>query len=98
MSKLEIFYRPVANLRVNPANARKHGKKQIAKIAASIQSFGFNVPLLTDGEGQLVAGHGRLRAARYIGLPEVPTLAIAGLTEARLRDFAIADNRIADLG
>ncbi|MGN6690547.1 MAG: site-specific DNA-methyltransferase [Sphingopyxis sp.] len=97
MSKLEIIYRPVADLRVNPANARKHSKKQVEKIAASIRSFGFNVPLLTDGESQLVAGHGRLAAARHIGLVEVPTIAIAGLTEAQLRAFAIADNRIAEL-
>lgn len=97
MSKLEVIYRPVADLRVNPANARKHSKKQIEKIAASIRSFGFNVPLLTDGEDQLVAGHGRLAAARHIGLTEVPTIAISGLTEAQLRAFAIADNRIAEL-
>ena len=64
MSKLEIIYRPVADLRVNPANARKHSQKQVEKIAASIQSFGFNVPLLTNGEDQLVAGHGRFAAAR----------------------------------
>lgn len=97
MSKLEIIYRPVADLRVNPANARKHSQKQVEKIAASIQSFGFNVPLLTNGEDQLVAGHGRFAAARHIGLTEVPTIAIAGLTEAQLRAFAIADNRIAEL-
>ncbi len=78
MSKLEIIYRPVADLRVNPANARKHSQKQVEKIAASIQSFGFNVPLLTNGEDQLVAGHGRFAAARHIGLTEVPTIAIAG--------------------
>jgi DNA modification methylase len=97
MSKLEVIYRLVADLRINPANARKHSQKQIEKIAASIRSFGFNVPLLTDGQDQLVAGHGRLAAAKHMGITEVPTITIAGLTEAQLRAFAIADNRIAEL-
>lgn len=97
MSKLEIFYRPVAGLTINPSNARRHSKKQIDKIAGSIRSFGFNVPLLVDEMGQLIAGHGRLAAAQCLGMTEVPTIAISGLTDAQVRAFAIADNRIAEL-
>ncbi|WP_448140236.1 site-specific DNA-methyltransferase [Sphingopyxis fribergensis] len=97
MSKLEVYYRSVTDLSVNPSNARRHSKKQIEKIAASIKSFGFNVPLLVDGVGQLIAGHGRLAAAQQLGITEVPAIAIAGLSEAQLRAFAIADNRIAEL-
>jgi DNA modification methylase len=97
MSKLEVLYRPVVDLSTNPSNARRHSKKQIDKIAASIRSFGFNVPLLVDDRGQLIAGHGRLAAAQRLGLAEVPTIEITGLSDAQVRAFAIADNRIAEL-
>lgn len=97
MSKLEVFYRPVAGLTTNPLNARRHSQKQVDKIAASIKSFGFNVPLIVDEAGQLIAGHGRLAAAQCLGMIEVPTIAISGLSDAQVRAFAIADNRIAEL-
>lgn len=97
MSKLEVIYRPLTEILTNPNNARKHSKAQIAKIVASIKSFGFNVPVLTDEKVQLIAGHGRIEAAKQLGLQSVPTIAINGLNEAQLGAFAIADNRIAEL-
>jgi ParB/Sulfiredoxin domain len=79
----------------NPRNARTHSKKQIAQIAESIKEFGFTSPVLTDETGMLIAGHGRIEAARLLGLKTVPTIAIAGLSEAKKRALLLADNKIA---
>lgn len=94
---LKIKLRPLVSLKPAKRNARTHSSKQIAQIAASISQFGFNVPLLVDAEGVIVAGHGRLEAARLLGLVDVPVIPIAHLSAAELRAFALADNKIATL-
>jgi len=65
---LAVEYRPLASLRFDPQNPRLHNKKQIRQIARSIEAFGFNVPVLIDGRGQLIAGHGRMLAAQLLGM------------------------------
>lgn len=86
---------PVERLLPYAANARTHPDDQIAQIACSIAEFGFNVPCLVDERGVLIAGHGRLLAARKLGLTEVPVIRLDHLTDAQARAFRIADNQIA---
>jgi DNA modification methylase len=95
--RMSIVYRAVDQLKPDPANARRHSKKQIRQIAESIQTFGFNVPILTDHEGKVVAGHGRLLACLLAGITEVPTLCLDHLTAAQARAFMIADNRLTEI-
>ena len=76
------------------ANARTHPEEQVAQIAASIAEFGFNVPCLVDERGVLIAGHGRLLAARRLGLTHVPVIRLDHLSEAKARAFRIGDNQI----
>lgn len=92
---LKIEMRPVASLKPAKRNARTHSEEQIAQIAASIAQFGFLNPVLVDADGHVVAGHGRVEAAKLIGLEEIPTLCLAHLTRAELRSYALADNKIA---
>jgi len=82
-------------LKSNPHNARTHSRKQIRQIANSITTFGFLVPILIDDGGVIIAGHGRYAAAALLGLQEVPVIRVAGLSEAKRRALAIADNKIA---
>jgi DNA modification methylase len=95
--RLEIVYRAIDDLKPNPANPRQHNKKQICKLANSIDTFGFNVPILVDAELNIAAGHGRVAAGRMAGLCEVPTISIDHLSPAQLRAFMIADNRLTEL-
>ncbi|MBM3270249.1 MAG: site-specific DNA-methyltransferase [Candidatus Sericytochromatia bacterium] len=92
-----IALRPIAALRPSPNNPRTHSAKQIQQLVASIRRFGFVVPLLTDGEDRILAGHGRLEAAKLLGMAEVPALRIEHLSEAERRAYTIADNRLAQL-
>src|SRR5262245_7831452 len=92
---LAIVYRPITRLKPDPHNARTHSKRQVAQIAQSIRSFGFTNPILIDGDDRIIAGHGRLLAAKAIGLIEVPTIALPHLSEAQKRALRIADNKIA---
>jgi len=92
---LAVTYRPVDSLVPDPRNARTHPKRQIEQIVASIKSFGFTNPILIDPEGAIIAGHGRLRAAKAMGLAEVPTIVLEGLGEAQKRALRLADNKIA---
>jgi ParB-like chromosome segregation protein Spo0J len=94
-SRLALTYRPVGDLIPDPRNARTHPKRQIEQIQASIEAFGFTNPILADAEGRIIAGHGRLQAARAMGLAEVPTIILTGLSEAEKRALRIADNKIA---
>ena len=96
-SSLEIIYRSVDGLRPDPANPRCHSKKQVRQIAESIKAFGFNVPILIDRDGNVVAGHGRVAACRELGMTQVPTLCLDHLTPAQLRAFRIADNRLTNI-
>lgn len=76
-------------------NARKHSDAQVSQIAASIGEFGFTNPILTDGENGVIAGHGRLLAARELGLEKVPVIELAGLTDVQKRAYILADNKLA---
>jgi ParB-like chromosome segregation protein Spo0J len=94
-SRLAVVYRPVNDLIPDPRNARTHPKRQIDQLRASIKEFGFTNPILIDPEGHVIAGHGRLQAARAIGIAEIPTIALSGLSETQKRALRIADNKIA---
>jgi hypothetical protein len=77
-------------------NARTHFKRQIEQIAASISKFGFNSPVLINDDGQIVAGHGRVEAAKLLGLAAVPTLRLSHLSSAEQRAYVLADNKLAE--
>lgn len=94
--KLAVDYIPIDQLKLDPKNPRLHGRKQVRQIANSIATFGFNVPVLADAQGTVIAGHGRVLAARELGWSEVPTIAIEHLDAAQRRAFAIADNRLTE--
>lgn len=76
-------------------NSRTHSDEQVAQIAASIKEFGFTNPVLIDGEGGIIAGHGRVMAARKLGISEVPCITLDHLTDAQKRAYIIADNKLA---
>ena len=76
-------------------NSRTHDDKQVKQIAGSIKEFGFTNPLLIDEDGGIIAGHGRLMAADLLGIDEVPTITLVGLTEAQRKAYVIADNQLA---
>jgi DNA modification methylase len=94
--RLEIIFRPLSELKPDPANPRRHSKKQIRQIAKSISVFGFNVPVLVDAEGNVIAGHGRLLACDELGIDEVPTVCLEHLNPAQVRAFRIADNKLTE--
>jgi len=96
VSGLEVRYLPVGKLKINPQNARTHSKRQIRQIADSIREFGFNNPLLVDHSNIVVAGHGRLSAAKLLGLREVPTIRLENLSPDQIRAYVLADNRLAE--
>jgi len=87
---------PIGLLRPNPKNARTHSRKQIRQIAASIRTFGFVNPILIDADNLILAGHGRLEAARLAGLDRVPVVRFDHLTPVQKRAYLIADNKIAE--
>jgi len=89
-------YRRTDTLQPDPSNPRRHSKKQIGQIAESIKVFGFNVPILIDGNDQTIAGHGRLLAACTLGMTDVPTVCLDHLTPAQARAFMIADNKLTE--
>ncbi len=95
MSNLHIEQVAISDLRPNPRNARVHSDKQLHQIKASIEEFGFNNPVLIDKDNLIIAGHGRVEAARLLRLETVPALRIEHLTSEQKRMFALADNRIA---
>ncbi len=90
-----IEYRSLDELIPYANNSRTHSDEQVAQIAASIREFGFTNPILIDEENGIIAGHGRLMAARRIGMDKVPCIVIAGLTEAQKKALVIADNKLA---
>ena len=93
---LNMKWIPINTLKPNPRNARRHPKKQIRQIGASITTFGFVVPIVISEDGTIIAGHGRYAAALVLGLKTVPTIEVRGLSEAKLRALALADNKIAE--
>jgi len=90
-----IVERPIASLTPYARNARTHSKKQIRQIASSIERFGFVNPVLIRDTGEIVAGHGRVEAAKHLGLKSVPTLALSHLSETELKAYVLADNKLA---
>ncbi|MCB7129879.1 MAG: ParB N-terminal domain-containing protein, partial [Candidatus Brocadiales bacterium] len=92
-----VDWRLVSDLKPYPKNARTHSKKQIRKIAESIREFGWTNPILIDAEEGIIAGHGRVEAAKLMDLEQVPTLQIDHLTEKQKRAYIMADNRLAEL-
>jgi ParB-like chromosome segregation protein Spo0J len=97
MSTLNIQEFPIEALRPFEHNARTLSRKQIKQIAKSIQQFGFVNPVLIDSENRIIAGHGRVEAARSLGMVDVPTICLGHLTESEKRAYIIADNRLAEL-
>jgi len=95
MENPEYKHRPVDALVPYARNARTHSDEQVDKIAASIKEFGFLNPVIVDGENGIIAGHGRIMAAKKLGLDEVPTVEAAHLTDAQKRAYILADNRLA---
>lgn len=96
VTKLVIEDRDIKKLKLDPKNARQHSNRQIKQIARSIESFGFNVPVIIDDAGKIIAGHGRVMAAREMGWQAVPVIQLAHLSPAQARAFAIADNRLTE--
>ena len=96
MANLNVTYRCPADLKPRAANPRTHSKKQIRQIADSIERFGFTNPVLIDRAGGIVAGHGRIEAAKLLGIEKVPTIQLEDLTEAEIRAYVIADNKLAE--
>ncbi len=91
----QLIEREVTSLRPYTRNARVHSKKQIKQIAASIDRFGFVNPVLVSDDGEIVAGHGRVEAAKLLGIKTVPTLALSHLSDAERRAYVLADNKLA---
>jgi len=95
MTTLQIQYLKIQNLVPYTRNARLHSRKQVRQISNSIRTFGFTNPIIVDDDNMILAGHGRLAAARELGLTEVPTVRIDTMTPAQKRAFVIADNKLA---
>src|SRR6478752_9431019 len=91
--RLRLEHWPIERLVPSPRNARTHSAAQVAEIAGSIRAFGFTNPILVGEDGDVIAGHGRLAAARQLGLTEVPIILLRALTALQRRQLALADNR-----
>lgn len=96
LRKLKVEYRSITSLKSYPRNPRTHSDKQIHQIAESIKRFGFTNPILIDADGGIIAGHGRVEAAKLLGIERVPTIRLDRMTEAEKRAYIIADNRLAE--
>jgi ParB-like chromosome segregation protein Spo0J len=96
MTELRIERVRIGQLKPDSRNPRLHSERQLKQIARSINVFGFNVPVLADQEGNLLAGHGRVQAARRLGLSEIPVIRLEHLTPEQARAFSIADNRLSE--
>jgi ParB-like nuclease domain len=95
MDDLQIAWRPLGELIPYARNPRTHSDAQVAQIAASIREFGWTVPVLVDGASGIIAGHGRVLAARKLGLERAPVIELAAMTEAQKRAYVLADNQLA---
>ena len=95
-SELVVVYQSHDTLRTYSRNARTHSKDQVRKIAESIRMFGFTTPVLIDTKNTIIAGHGRVAAARLLGIDRVPTIRLESLSDDQIRAFMIADNRLAE--
>jgi ParB-like chromosome segregation protein Spo0J len=95
-STLEIKYQDITELKPYAKNARTHSKRQIRQIAESIKAFGFANPVLIKAGNTIIAGHGRVKAARLLNLTQVPTIQLAHLSEDQVRAYILADNKLAE--
>ena len=93
---LSIAYRPIDELKPDPKNPRQHDVKQVRQIANSIRQFGFVCPILVNAGGNIIAGHGRIQAARQLGMTTVPVVRVDHLTPAQVKALQIADNRLCE--
>lgn len=96
LDDLKVVVHALSELKPSLRNARTHSRRQIRQIADSIAAFGFNNPVLVDEHNLIIAGHGRVEAAKQLGLTELPTVCLAHLSEAEKRAYVIADNRLAE--
>lgn len=94
-SEMSIVHQPISTLAPYPHNARTHSKHQVRQIARSIETFGFTNPILIDSENRIIAGHGRVEAAKLLGMNQVPSVRLEGLTPEQIRAYVIADNQLA---
>ncbi|MGE0409900.1 MAG: site-specific DNA-methyltransferase [Amphiplicatus sp.] len=96
MTSLSIEYRALSALKPYANNPRTHSKEQVRLIAKSIEAFGWTNPVLIDDEGVVIAGYGRIEAAKLLGFAEVPTIRLSAMSPAQKRAYVIADNRLAE--
>ncbi len=94
--RLRVEEQAITSLTLHRSNPRTHSEKQIRQIAASIETFGFTNPVLIDSSNTVIAGHGRVRAAKQLGLDTVPTIQLEHLTQEQVRAYVIADNKLAE--
>ena len=92
---IKVERREIADLIPYAANSRTHSDTQVAQIAASIREFGWTNPILVSGDGTIIAGHGRLLAARQLGMGDIPVIVLDHLSEAQRKALVIADNKLA---
>src|SRR5882757_2229564 len=92
---MNVEYVPVSVLRPYAANARTHSSRQIRKIAKSIKTFGFNNPILAADDFTVIAGHGRLEAAKQLKMAAVPVLRLSHMSKEQIRAYVLADNKLA---
>lgn len=93
---LDVEVLAIGSLKPYARNPRTHSEKQINQIANSIRQFGFTNPVLTDSDLGAIAGHGRIEAAKLLGIGEVPTICLDHMTEVQKRAYVITDNRLAE--
>ncbi|NVO17595.1 MAG: site-specific DNA-methyltransferase [Rhodoplanes sp.] len=93
---LAVEWLPTTGLRTNPRNARTHSKRQLQALAGCIREVGFTNPVIVDEDGMILAGHGRVGAAKLLGLDKVPVIRIGALSEAQKRAYVLADNKLAE--
>jgi ParB/RepB/Spo0J family partition protein len=91
-----LLFVAIGDLIPDPQNPRKHGRAQIEAIARSIESFGFNAPILVDKNNKIVAGHGRYEAARLLGIDKIPVILLDHLTPTQAKAYLLADNKLTD--
>jgi DNA modification methylase len=96
LNRIAVVYREITDLKLDSNNPRLHSLRQVRQIARSIQTFGFNVPILVDADAKVIAGHGRIMAAQLLHWQEVPTIQLAHLNDAQAKAFMIADNRLSE--
>lgn len=93
---LQVIYLPISELKGYERNARTHSEEQIEQVAQSILKFGWTNPILVGEDKTILAGHGRLEAAKFLKMEEVPTICIKGLTKEQFKAYVIADNKLAE--